>query len=92
LEGDSQSTVVAGVRNPDTAVQLADLLANHSGRLHVIKLDVSDPDSIKVTSTTILRLRLRLRLIMIIKILTIVIIVITIIIIIILVIVMIIVS
>jgi hypothetical protein len=53
LEEDSQSIVIAGVRNPETAEQLTDIVARHPGRVRVIKLDVSDVDSIKVEPTQI---------------------------------------
>ena len=44
------SSVVAGARSPDKAHDLQDLAKQHDGRLSVIALDLSDPDTVQVAA------------------------------------------
>lgn len=40
--------VIAAARTPETAANLKDLEDSHSGKLHLLKLDVEDASTIKV--------------------------------------------
>lgn len=42
------TSVVAGARSPDKAHDLQDLAKQHDGRLLMIALDLSDPDTVQV--------------------------------------------
>ena len=40
--------VVAGVRTPDKASELQKLAEKHANRLHVVKLDLAEPETVNV--------------------------------------------
>ena len=40
--------VVAAARNPETCSALKELESSSSGKLHLVKMDVEDPETIKV--------------------------------------------
>ena len=49
-------TVFASCRSPSTAAELRSLTSSNPGKLHVIKLDVTDEESIKPGTAKVLRI------------------------------------
>ena len=49
-------TVFASCRSPSTAAELRSLTSSNPGKLHVIKLDVTDEESIKPGTAKVLRM------------------------------------
>ncbi|CCH46164.1 3-oxoacyl-[acyl-carrier-protein] reductase [Wickerhamomyces ciferrii] len=47
LELDSTNVVIGTVRDPSKAIELQELSKKHKGQLHIIQLEISDPNSIK---------------------------------------------
>lgn len=51
LENHADAVVLAGARSPEKATGLKELSEKFPGRLHILPLDVSDDESMKVRSS-----------------------------------------